>query len=463
MIESALIIVPHPDDEINLAGGLFDVLHESGVRTTVVMCTNGDFISENAAKRFYEAKKTQRIFKYEELIFLGYGDDYVGTHIYDANSNEIAESHAGHRETYCAGNEKEYCFGKTRKHHPYTRENYKSDIRDVILEKEADLIICIDLDSHKDHRCISLLFDECMGEILKTSSNNYRPVILKGFAYNGVWLGPYDFFETQIKPTRILLKSGENLSEKCFPYDWNHRIQMKNGEKTQTLKLWKNPVCKALYAQKTQYCSPITGGCILDHFPRIANPDSCYWYRNAYNQALFAQVEASSGDAHYLNDFMLAVPEDSVSDDLCNHSRGWTPDVEDGQPTISILFAREITLSKIVIFQNCNSTLGTLTIRLDNGFETEFQCPDNNVVTIQLPSVPTERLTMQITSYSNLTINEIECFEPDNGFPWDEVPFTKYEHRIVTRNKLFAFLAEYGFKALVRMVRQYSKMKSPHY
>ena len=453
--KSALIIVPHPDDEINLAGGLFDILRENGVYTTVVICTNGDFLNEKTTKRYYEAKRTQKIFKYDELVFLGYGDGYVGTHIYDAVSNVVVESRAGYKETYCAGDENEFCFIRTGRHNPYTRESFKNDIRDVILTKQADLVVCVDLDKHPDHRCISLLFDECMGEILKSNSS-YRPVILKGFAYNGVWLGPYDFFDTPIKPTRILLKKGETIREKCFPHDWNQRIQIKNGEKTQTLKLWNKPIFNALCAQKTQNDYKY-GYCALNHFPRLANPDSCYWYRSPFNLALSAQMEVSSGDAHYLNDFMLAVPEKTIADDLCNCSKGWCPALHDKQPTIALQFPKPVSLSRIVIYQNCNSTLGSLTIRLNNGFETEFQCPQNNVVIIQLPPVPAERLTMQIASFSNLTINEIECYESGNVFPWDDVPFTKYENHATTRNKLFAFLTEYSFKAFVRMVKRNSQ------
>ena len=50
MVKTALIIVPHPDDEINLAGGVLGLLHDSGVRTTVLICTNGDYMGERASR-----------------------------------------------------------------------------------------------------------------------------------------------------------------------------------------------------------------------------------------------------------------------------------------------------------------------------------------------------------------------------------------------------------------------------
>ena len=464
MVETALIIVPHPDDEINLAGGVLGLLHDSGVRTTVLICTNGDYMGERAAQRISEARKTQGLFGYDELIFLGYGDTYVGTHVYDMRDNAVATSHAGHRETYVAGDEREYCLDRTGRHHAYTRENYKNDMRDVVLEKRADLIICIDLDRHPDHRCVSLLFDECMGEILKWNQS-YRPIILKGFAYNGVWFGPHDFFDTPVKPTSVLLEEGRTIEEECFPYDWKQRIRVKSDDRTQSLKLWRNPVFKALWYQNTQNDYSRLGYCALNRFPKVANPDCCYWYRNTCNLALSARVEVSSGDAVYLNDFMLAVPENSLSDDLCHHSRGWTPDAEDKLPTVSLLFQRPVRLSHIVIYQNSDSALEVVTVKTDNGDETRCQCTHGNVVTIGLPAqgegttlpATTTRLTLRMDSYDNLVINEIECYEQDSGFPWDKVPFCMYDGRPATRNRLFAFLAERCFKALVGMANRFSK------
>jgi LmbE family N-acetylglucosaminyl deacetylase len=40
-----LVLVPHPDDEINVAGNLFKWFKEAKAHVTVAIVTNGDYIS----------------------------------------------------------------------------------------------------------------------------------------------------------------------------------------------------------------------------------------------------------------------------------------------------------------------------------------------------------------------------------------------------------------------------------
>lgn len=459
MIRSALIIVPHPDDEINVAGGLFETLQANGIYTSVAICTNGDHVPEFTAKRIREAQKAQRIFKYQELIFLGYGDGYRGTHIYDSKEGDAVESYCGKKETYCAGNTKEYCCSKTGKHHSYIRGNYKKDIKALINEKKADLIVCVDLDKHSDHKCVSLLFDECMGEILKRDCN-YRPIILKAFAYNGVWFGPYDYFDTILKQTSIKLSAGDTIEEKCFPYNWEDRIRIRNSRNISTLYYWKNPIFKALLAHRTQSDYYKLRYCALQFFPKIANPDSCYWYRSPYNIVLYSQITVSSGDGHYLNDFMLAKPKNAINDILPINSEGWSPDINDKEPTIEIAFPRQICLKEIKIYQNYNSARGIIKIQLEGKDEMEYLCTNDNVQKIAIPSVLTQKLFLQFVSGGHIIINEIECYESNSDFPWQDVPFSKYEHRVVQRNMILAKSADFSYRIFIRSIKLFSKWKA---
>lgn len=460
MIQSALVIVPHPDDEINLAGGLFELLHDSEVYTTVVVCTNGDYIPEDASKRYNEAKKAQKVYKYQELLFLGYGDGYIGKHIYDADADEIVISHSGKKETYCAGTDHEYCYTKTGVHHAYSRNNYKNDIKYVLGEKKADLIICVDLDKHLDHRCVSLLFDECMGELLK-SDCNYRPIILKGFAYNGVWFGPYDFFDTLVSPTKIRLNNGESLEKKCFPYLWERRIQIKNSDNVLSFNLWKNPIFRGLLAHKSQSDAYKVGFCALSCFPKIANPDSCYWYRNPYNMALYSRIETTSGEARYLNDFMLVKPAQSISDDLAINSIGWTPDINDNQRIITVTFPRIVCLAEIRLFKNFDSQIDKICVSTENGFVRDYLIGDKNEIIMEIPSVKTDKVNLRILSENkNVTLNEIECYECGYEFPWNELPFNRYVDVVIKRNCLVAKVTDVGYKIFIKFIRVISKTKS---
>ena len=459
MIKSALVFVPHPDDEINIAGGVFEILHRNKIFTTVVITTNGDYISEDADKRFYEAKKAQKILGYQELIFLGYGDGYIGTHIYNTVDKCISKSCCGRNQTYCAGNEYEFCYDLNRKHHTYTRENYKNDICSVILHKKADLVICVDLDSHLEHKCLSLLFDECMGEILKYD-HNYRPIILKGFAYNGVWFGPYDFFSPELRQTTIELAKGESLDKKVFPYSWGNRIQIKTGQRTLTRNLFRNIIVKALLAHKTQSDYYKVGFCALNCFPRIANPDACYWYRSTSNIALYSQFESSSGDVSYLNDFMLAKPYSTLAEDLSVCSKGWKPVFNDKAPFVSIKFPREISLAKIVIYQNLNSSVRGVTCKTDEGIISEYNYPEGHVINISLPGIKTQGVNLTFFDINeHFTINEIECYEDGNEFPWAETPFVEYKHSIVKRSVFINIFVKICFKLYVKILIFQSRLR----
>lgn len=276
MIKDVLIFVPHPDDEINLVGGLFDEFHKNKIHTTVVITTNGDYNPKYTAKRIQEARKVQRIFQYEELYFLGYGDGYKGVHIVDLKEGEVAVSQSGHNQTYCVGFEQDYCYLTTGLHHPYTRQNYKNDIKRVILDKKADLIICVDKDSHPDHQCLSQLFDESMREI-QVVIKDYRPVVLKGFAYMGAWKGLPDFFSPILQPIQPCNDNRTLRMDACLPYKWEDRVRLKNAPSATTQNPFKNKIFKALRAYSTQCRYISANDCAIAKFPRVANPETCLW------------------------------------------------------------------------------------------------------------------------------------------------------------------------------------------
>lgn len=100
-----LVLVPHPDDEINVAGNLFKWFKEAKAHVTVTIVTNGDYISALTKKRQEEALNAKRILGYENLVYLGYGDGYKGVHLYHNEGNTVVESVAGFSSTYNVSNE----------------------------------------------------------------------------------------------------------------------------------------------------------------------------------------------------------------------------------------------------------------------------------------------------------------------------------------------------------------------
>ncbi len=451
MIKSCLILVPHPDDEINLAGGILQTLVDNNISTTVVICTNGDYIPEHAQKRYKEAKNVQEIFGYNELIFLGYGDKYKDKHLYDSKNNEIVVSNCGRNETYCAGKSSEFRYKRDAYHNKYTRANYIQDLHDLILDKKSDLIICVDVDRHLEHRCLSLLFDECIGNILKSS--DYRPIILKGFAYLGVWRGVSDFYNRSICGTKPTFEDGLYHKLNTFPYNWNDRISIRNSKSTTTLNLWRNLIFRSLLANKSQHNPYPLDFCAIANFTRIANPDSCFWFRDTNNLALSAEISVSSGFSSPLNDFVLSRPN-SVSDtNIWDNLIAWTPESNDACPTIDIKFKSRQVVKMLKLYKYGNVTPDDISLTFDSGAVAEINGEESNVITILLEDVYTNEISIKINPRClDLAVNEIECFDHIHQFDWNSTPFERYIENNSQRNVLLIWLSKILFNTYIRII-----------
>ena len=300
MIEKALVIAPHPDDEINLAGQLLISLIKNKVEVFVAYTTNGDFEKKIGNKRIVEAINANAVLGVdsEHVIFLGYPNEWQGgTHIYNSKAGEVLVSKLGKEETNSIENHPEYCYQLYGIHHRLSRENFRSDYKDLIIELLPDLIIAPEFDSHPDHRAASLMFDEIMGEILK-ENNRYRPIILKKYIHEGVWNGPKDYYERPAKPTLFSKQkkyAGQTHELESPAYHWDQRIRVKVDDATLTNLLKNNPIYKAAKQHKVTTA--------WYEMQRVINADAVYWKKRTDNEALCAKFEVSSGEAIFLNDF----------------------------------------------------------------------------------------------------------------------------------------------------------------
>ena len=133
-----LILAPHPDDEINVAGNMILNLSAAKAEIFVAYSTNGDF-EISADVRAQEAVDALKILGVpaERIIFFGYGDGHK-------LSDKPTTSPAGHTETYAAKNFVDYAkktFGRPGK---YTKQNFKRDLKDLLLQLRANIIFCVD-------------------------------------------------------------------------------------------------------------------------------------------------------------------------------------------------------------------------------------------------------------------------------------------------------------------------------
>ena len=347
-----LIIVPHPDDEINVAGQVIVDFLKRKCEVYVLYTTNGDFNRKIGNSRIYEAIEALCVLGVEEknIIFLGYGNDWMeNDHIYNFSSSvEVKSSASGKRETNSVPNHDEYCYQKYGYHHLFTRDNFKSDLKNVILEYRAKYLICNDFDSHPDHRATSLMFEEVIGEILKEQTN-YRPIVLKKFAYSGVWKGKKDYYSTpQIETINTIHGeiNGRSFETESPYYKWSERIQLSVPQSTRTELLKDNLLYKAALKHKSQ----IAWYQIL----RIASADVVYWWRPTKNLLMNATLRTSSGNNSFLNDFKLYEASDVVTgiDDLEVTKCMWIPDIKDCVPYIEVLFKEKADIRLIRIFSD---------------------------------------------------------------------------------------------------------------
>ena len=160
---TALIIVPHQDDETNLVGNIMDVLTQYEV---YVLYSSIDTNHRHAIVRKQEATAACAVWgiNREHIIFLDYPDtaNKAGTHFYTNGDKRIEES-----------------------------------IEKTILSLKPVVVFATDFDFHSDHRMLSLAFDHVMGKILK-EDHKYKPFVLKGFCYETAYYGVEDYVATDI-------------------------------------------------------------------------------------------------------------------------------------------------------------------------------------------------------------------------------------------------------------------------
>mgnify|MGYP004505394989 CR=1 FL=1 len=407
MPKKCLVIVPHPDDEINIAGSLFGVLDQNDFFTYVAMISYGDYYPKMASVRCKEAQKAQEVLGYDTLFFLGYGDDYNGCHIYDAEKLQEVKSHSGRIETFDVNGIKTYHRQKTGEQCRYTRGNLKNDIKSLLMDLKADILVCVDVDNHPDHKALSLLFDEVIGEILKETV--YRPIILKKFAYLGVYKGPNDFY-----------KNSDNFTLPCFfnvldeklsyPYLWDDRLRIPTPNGDIQLQFWKTKLYRALHAHRSQRA--------ISKFGRIVNDDIVYWLRRVDSLTYTAKLLVSSGDQRYLNDFKIVDTDDIRNSSpliIPSERNVWKPCKEDKEPTITFLLDASSTISCIVIYQNLLSSIERCRIETDNGFNEVFDIQNSYQIHLDLPKLKgVSNIKITFLVANNLAINEIEIYSERN-------------------------------------------------
>lgn len=333
-----MIIVPHEDDEINIAGSLL-AQFKNGVICDVVYLTNGDlFISGKRRQR--EAKTALKLFGVlqSNVFFLGYPD------VADLKDGSAYET------------DKNGCI---------------NNIEKLILERKPDFIISNDMDSHPNHKELSVLIDMAIRQVIVAGEmEKYYPILLKTFAYDLAFYAPVDY-------SIYNLKSTVN-SEKNTYFDWKQRLRLPVSRNARTSILSRNIIFRGMWKHHSQ-----SG---YRYAASIANSDKVYWTRKTNGKSYKATIIASSGDVSYLNDFRLYGTDEKLAID---YKKLWYPNSDDSDKKFKMIFDKSTDIEKIVFYENAlqGNDILKASVFFSNGFEVDVQDinHDGGATTVRVP------------------------------------------------------------------------------
>jgi LmbE family N-acetylglucosaminyl deacetylase len=357
-----LVIVPHEDDEINVAGSAMYRFVQQGYEVYCAFTTNGDY-SFWATTRIHEAVRSLTILGVRHIYFLGYGDTsnfYTKGHVFYADQGAVT-SPAGRTATYGTSDYPDYAWVKRHVHSPYDRGHFKEDLQSLILDVHADIIFCVDYDVHADHRACSILFEEIVGDILHRPDNDYYPVIFKGFAYCTSFGAPADFYETNLKSVPHPSDEPDRIIDWSL-YEWGNRVRFPVSPECRTTYIHQNVLYKALFEHKSQSAAL--------HAIRIINGDAVFWQRRTDSLSYKACVTATSGQAGRVTDFKLLDTTDIDTKRPVFDAYVWMPDDTDGEKKLYFHWQEGQSISQIRCFGTMDAKSRVLKwkISFDTGF-----------------------------------------------------------------------------------------------
>ncbi len=422
-----LIIAPHGDDELNLLGTVANRFIKKSWQLHLLLVTNGDYLPKVTEKRHAETEAVAKKMGISKITYLGYGDDpgFDSTHTYHTLAPKSRTTPGGRNCTYGFKNAPDHAFHTHGVHRPYCRDSVKADMKEVILSEKAECIVCVDLDEHADHRMTSLLFDEILRELICTTP--YRPIVLKKYAYAGVWFGPDDYYANPMAETRL-------TTEEYFPYSSEQATRVQVPRRYYPIFCKRSPIYKLCKIYRSQY--------VTEHFNRMVNADALYFYRDCNNLAIGAQVEVSSGNGSLLHDFKLADtslisnPKSQIISEYESYT--WIPDTADPQPTATFRMGSPQTIRELRLHlpyqeeyrpKKVKITIGTTEKLLSTGHTIL------DVVTLDPPFENVAELTIQILEGipGKCGLREVEIFDHCSTFPRKVLPLKPYRPNSLCR------------------------------
>lgn len=401
--KKVLLFVPHQDDEINIAYGLLYKIRNIAESIKVVYSTNGNYVvnEKYRLKEGVESLKNIGITK-ENIIFMGYSDQIPEStsHLYHEKKCWI--DNKNNFLTKAIYND-DYHYLKYNEHAIFNKHNFLDDIKSIILDEMPDIIICIDFDSHPDHRALSLSFEKALGIILK-ENNKYHPKVLKAFAYPTSYKG-YDDYNYNNPSTKFLREENGLKTLQNPYYDWDKRIIFKSPSKATNYLYLNNIYFYGLLKHKSQY--------ILNRINQVINNDLVFFERETNNLLNKAKISVSSGNPDYLNDFML-FDTDNVTGGINREvalNEGYTLiDKNDKNKKVTIEFLDEVNINVIKIYVK-NAIKKIVLKALDETLNARIKYENNIYIASNLNLEKIKKIEIIFDDKKDIEISEIEVLE----------------------------------------------------
>lgn len=423
--DTVMVIVPHEDDEINVAGATIYGAIKEGLHVFLVYVTNGDF-QYKADIRYKEVTRMASIMNLpmENIHFLGFPDN-SGKELL-ATRDRVFINHAGFSETHGSYDIIDYPTQYMGGPLSYTYNNLVLAIKDIIGRFKPSTIIAIDEDVHVDHQLTSIAVEESICKVVKENSN-YTPKVLKSFAYDTDFESINDYYAMHLQSTvqnRAWIVA-DFLSTNNPMLLWEDRIRIPVPPDCRSLSLVGNPMFRALGAHMSQSS--------YKHGPKLINGDQIFWQRRTDNLVLHATVTATSGNISKINDFLRYDSYDVTKKIANPEDYTWIPDDTDQESTVTIRFDEPTEIKYINWFENVwfsndiGQALQGTTIKTSTGLEINippYYYPHFEVFPYIKKYIFEQPITIDWISFTVMKpkgvmsgISEIEIYPSNNQFP----------------------------------------------
>lgn len=268
--QKLLVVVPHPDDELNIAGVLMrNVLLRKG-QVYIIYTTNFDvYGKETAQTRLKEIKKLCKKLSIpdDNVFYMGYQAFlYYGRHPADSE-----------KFTYALGKEETCAKEIYGKEVLQTFANLEDMLYEIISRIGPDVICGIDCDAHEDHRIASVALDHVIDRMSQENVSQI-PLVLKGFSYATAWRSVPDFYVNENYLNSSVIN--DNNSSDTSKFDWEARVRIpyiNSADLGHTLRSSYLYKCYAAYMSQNA----------LSHMNQVINGDQVFWESNNRGNDLY--------------------------------------------------------------------------------------------------------------------------------------------------------------------------------